>query len=159
MLNLDALCLTSICFLFIDEIGLQQYNISSVIMHCWCLAPVLFQDYLKKATEALSCTSTTWNVGLFYWLYWYLHLLNLFVYSQIRADEENYINLMNAIPSVCLSRPTRLSGWRYGTTRYPRRSWLLRLNSRWRPASLTGGPNTSVWRRNSGKTTSTWPGA
>lgn len=35
---------------------------------------VLFKDYPKKATEVLSFTSTTWNVGLFYWLYWYFHL-------------------------------------------------------------------------------------
>ena len=60
---------------------------------------------------------------------------------------------------VSLSRPARLSGWRYGTTRYPPRSSPLLLNSRWRPALLTGGPNTSVWRRNSGRTTSTFPGA
>lgn len=32
-----------------------------------------FKDYPKKATEVLSFTSTTWNGGHFYWLYWYFH--------------------------------------------------------------------------------------
>lgn len=34
---------------------------------------IVFKDYPKKATEVLSFTSTTWNVGHFYWLYWYVH--------------------------------------------------------------------------------------
>lgn len=71
----------------------------------------------------------------------------------------SYLNDCDDSCSLCVSRPTRLSAWPYGTTRYPRRSLLLLWSSQWRPALLTGGPNTSVWQRNNGKIMSTWPGA
>lgn len=60
---------------------------------------------------------------------------------------------------LSLTRPVRSSAWPRGTTRCPLRSWPSLPSSRWKPASPTGGPNTSAWRRNSGRTTWTWPGA
>lgn len=71
----------------------------------------------------------------------------------------SYSNDYDDSCSLRVSRPTRLSAWPYGTTRYPRRSLLSLWSSQWRPALLTGGPNTSVWQRNNGKIMSTWPGA
>lgn len=44
-----------------------------IVCHCalFNFFYIVFKDYRKKATEVLSFTSTTWNVGHFYWLYWY----------------------------------------------------------------------------------------
>lgn len=56
-------------------------------------------------------------------------------------------------------RPVRSSAWPRGTTPCPLRSWPSLPSSRWKPALPTGGPNTSVWLRNSGRTMWTWPGA
>lgn len=81
-------------------------------------------------------------------------------FSGFNSNAHHEAVLLHALLSVCscLSRPVRLNAWRRGTTPFPRRSWPSPRSSQWRPASPTGGPNTSVWPRNSGRTTSTWPG-
>lgn len=119
------------------------------------------QDCLKRATEALSCTSTTWNVGRSCWPCWYLHPQFFFMWTdswfKCQCLDSNPVKLS---PSLCLSlrRPTRSSGWPYGTTRCPLQSSPSPRSRRWRPASQTGGPSTAACRRNSGRITSTWPG-
>lgn len=57
--NIVTVKLNAYFFLLIHEIYPHLYNMFFVSMHYSCVTPLLFQDYLKKATEALSCTSTT----------------------------------------------------------------------------------------------------
>lgn len=47
----------------------------------WQVSPGIFKASPKKATEALNCTSTTWNAVPFYWLYWYLYFITLSIFT------------------------------------------------------------------------------
>lgn len=61
-------------------------------LHYLIVFHIVFKGYPKKATEVLSFTSTTWNVGHFYWLYWYFHPPLL----PFQATNTNLTNVLSA---------------------------------------------------------------